>query len=84
MIKTFREQIKHMKEEDYKSFVFAIILEEYEWEGVGLKEAEEIYEIFIEFDDLVKITEIVDAHEIWCIEKMSEGDVYLSNDRYES
>jgi hypothetical protein len=84
MLAEFREQIKRMKDENYKEFVVAIILEEYEWEGVDLIAAEEIYEIFTEFDDLVKITELVDAHEIWFIEKLASKEDFLATNKYQA
>jgi hypothetical protein len=72
-----------MKEKSYKDFVIALILEEYEFDGVNESDAEEIYNLFMEFDELTKITEIVDAYEIWLLEKMNES-VAFEEDVYEA
>lgn len=79
----FRKKMQEMKEKNYKDFVIALILEEYEFDGVNESDAEEIYELFIEFDELTKITEIVDAYEIWLLERMSKG-VAFEDDVYEA
>ena len=69
---------------NYKEFAIAIIMEEYELEGVTRKDAEEIYDLFMEFDDLTKITEIIDAYEVWYLEKMNERNVYFERNEYEA
>jgi len=79
----FRKKMQDMKEKSYKDFVIALILEEYEFDGVNESDAEEIYNLFIEFDELTKITEIVDAYEIWLLEKMNES-VAFEEDIYEA